>query len=160
MSDTVVLDASLTPPCFVFLEGVKMDETRVCGKSRETKAWKMCVSIHSSGGPSLQSKQVLSTSFHYMVPYIHPWCPNGPLCRLSRKGTLGESPPISPIPLATPDSRLRGGRGQAEREESCLPSATQESSMAARLMTPSLKVTKELLCTRARLWGLIELSCS
>lgn len=84
----------------------------------------------------------------------------GPLCRLSRKGTLGESPPISPIPLTTPDSRLRGGRGQAEREESCLPSTAQESSMAARLMTPSPKVTKELLCTRARLWGLIELSSS
>lgn len=133
---------------------------RFCGKGRETKAWKMCVSIHSSRGPSLQSKQVLSTSFHYTVPYIEPWCPNGPLCRLSRKGTLGESPPISLIPLTTPDSRLRGGRGQAEREESCLPSTAQESSMAARLMTPSLKVTKELLCTRARLWGLIELSSS
>ena len=63
-------------------------------------------------------------------------------------------------PLATPDSRLRGGRGQAEREESCLPSTAQESSVAARLMTPSLKVTKELPCTRARLWGLIDLSSS
>lgn len=67
--------------------------------------------------------------------------------------------PWSPS-LTTPDSRLRGGRGQAEREESCLPSTAQESSMAARLMTPSLKVTKELLCTRVRLWGLIELSSS
>lgn len=60
----------------------------------------------------------------------------------------------------SPSPWLQGGRGQAEREESCLPSTAQESSMAARLMTPSLKVTKELLCTRARLWGLIELSSS
>lgn len=64
------------------------------------------------------------------------------------------------FPLATPESRLRGGRGQAEREKSCLPSTAQESSMAARLMTPLLKVTKELLCTRACLWGLIEMSFS
>lgn len=78
-------------------------------------------------------------------PIYPPRCPSGLLRRLSRKGTLGESPPISPIPLTTPDSRLRGGRGQAEREESCLPSTAQESSMAARLMTPSPKVTKELL---------------
>lgn len=133
----------------------------------------MCGSIHSSGGPSLQSKQVLSTSFHYTVPYIEPGCPNSLLCRLSRKALSGKVllllllfPPLTPLlspssRLATPDSsRCEAGEARQKREESCLPSTAQESSMAARLMTPSQKVTKELLCTRARLWGLIELSCS
>lgn len=80
------------------------------------------------------------------------------LSPVRNRHSWGKSSYLLDSPLATPESWRRGGRGQAEREESCLPSTAQESSMAARLMTPSLKVTKELLCTRARLWGLIELS--
>lgn len=88
---------------------VKWMRWGVCGKGRETKAWKMCGSIHSSGGPSLQSKQVLSTSFHYTVPYIEPGCPNSPLCRLSRhsRGKSSPSPSYSsPTPLLSPSSCL------------------------------------------------------
>lgn len=84
----------------------------------------------------------------------------------SSSSSSSSTPPTPPLlspssHLATPDSsRCEAGEARQKREESCLPSTAQESSMAARLMTPSRKVTKELLCTRARLWGLIELSCS
>lgn len=151
---SVVAGASLTPSFWV-----KMDEVDSVGKAARQSMKDVC--IHSQLRRTFITERAGPVNiFSLHGPIYPPWCPNGLLCRLSRTGTLGESPPILPIPFTTPDSRLWGGRGQAEREESCLPSTAQESSMAARLMTLSLKVTKELLCTRARLWGLIELSSS
>uniref|UniRef100_A0AAV2JQ42 Uncharacterized protein n=1 Tax=Knipowitschia caucasica TaxID=637954 RepID=A0AAV2JQ42_KNICA len=43
---------------------MEMDSVGECGDKS------LCaVSIHSSRGPSLQSEQVLSASFHFMLPY-------------------------------------------------------------------------------------------
>lgn len=137
-----------------------MDEMEFVGKERGQKR-ERCVYIHSQLWRTFITEQAGPVNvFSLHGPIYPPLVSKQSALSPVKKGTLGESPAISPIPLATPDSRLRGGRGQAEREESCLPSTAQESNMAARLMTPSLKVTKELLCTRARLWGLIELSSS
>ena len=153
---SVVWDASLTPS-FIFL--FKWMRWILWERQGDKSVKDVC--IHSQLQRTFITERagpVNIFSLHGPIypPLVSKWSALSPV---KKRHSRGKSSYL-PIPLTTPDSRLRGGRGQAEREESCLPSTAQESSMAARLMTLSLKVTKELLCTRARLWGLIELSSS
>lgn len=149
---------------FYFIEGgFRMDEIDSVGKAERQKP-ERCVCIHSQLKRTFITEQAGPVNVFSLHGPIYPplVSKRSALSPVKKRHSRGKSSylPDPPTTLATPESRLRGGRGQAEREESCLPSTAQESSMAARLMTPSLKVTKELLSTRARLWGLIELSSS
>lgn len=152
----VVWDASLAPSLLV-----RIDEIDSVGKA-ERQRRERCVylftapeDLHYRASRSCQ--RLFITRSHISTPGVQTV--RSVACQddtaLSGKVLLS---PRSPSPRLTPD--CEAGEARQKERESCLPSRAQESSMAARLMTPSLKVTKELLCTRARLWGLIELSSS
>lgn len=163
----VVWDASFAPSL-----RVKMDEMGSLWERQRDKSMKD-VRIHSQLWRTFITEQagpVNVFSLHGPI-YRTPVSKQSALSPVKKRHSRGKSsyPPSPPShcrhrrhhppsPRLIPD--CEAGEARQKREESCLPSTAQESSMAARLMTPSLKVTKELLCTRARLWGLIELSSS
>jgi len=144
----------------VLLLWVKMDEMILWERQGDKSVKDVC--IHSQLQRTFITEQAGPVNVFSLHGPIYPplVSKRSALSPVKKRHSRGKSSYLPDPPLTAPDSRLRGGRGQAEREESCLPSTARESSMAARLMTPSLKETKELLCTRARLWGLIELSSS
>lgn len=159
----VVWDASFAPSL-----PVKMDEMGSLWERQRDKSMKD-VRIHSQLWRTFITEQagpVNVFSLHGPI-YRTPVSKQSALSPVKKRHSRGKSsypPSIPPPPPPPPSPRLipdcEAGEARQKREESCLPSTAQESSMAARLMTPSPKVTKELLCTRARLWGLIELSSS
>lgn len=95
---------------------VKSAKIDAMATGSRTKGIKGCV--HPSTVPEdlhYRASRSCQRLFITRGPYIHRGCPSGSLRRLSRKGTLGENPPISLIPprhhrCTTLSKRERPGR--------------------------------------------------